>query len=322
MSSILKVDTIQNTGGTTGLTIDSGGRVLPSVPAFRADKTVAIDWTAGGGTGNLVTFNHTNGSGGSGDNSYNNGFDLSTIGTTGKVSPPVNGIYHIKASFLLNGNNSAGTAYVSINKNGTSTAGNTMGQNVYNTFATNAYWTIQANCTLSLTTSDFFGVGKNDSFKYWGSGVGVHSDYGYNFLECRLISTIQDKQMTTIATALTELGVTEWVLRGEPTSEEEFTEMYRKVTGSDDNGSAIESSNPSDFGTTWAAVSAKKTELTNAEPMRLLREERNRRLVETDWWASSDLTMSSERTTYRQALRDITNSATSLDDVTWPTKPS
>jgi len=128
--------------------------------------------------------------------------------------------------------------------------------------------------------------------------------------------------MTDIATALNELGVTEWVLRGEPTSEEEFTEMYRKVTGSDDNGSAIESSNPSDFGTTWAAVSAKKTELTNAEPMRLLREERNRRLVETDWWASSDLTMSSERTTYRQALRDITNSATSLDDVTWPTKPS
>ena len=128
--------------------------------------------------------------------------------------------------------------------------------------------------------------------------------------------------MTDIATALNELGVTEWVLRGEPTSEEEFTEMYRKVTGSDSNGSAIESDDPNDFGTTWSAVSAKKTELTNAEPMRLLREERNRRLVETDWWASSDLTMSSERTTYRQALRDITDSATSLDDVTWPTKPS
>ena len=37
MSSILKVDTIQNTGGTTGLTIDSGGRVLsPARPAFKA----------------------------------------------------------------------------------------------------------------------------------------------------------------------------------------------------------------------------------------------------------------------------------------------
>ena len=128
--------------------------------------------------------------------------------------------------------------------------------------------------------------------------------------------------MTDISTALSALGIDEWVLRGEPTSEAEFNEMFRKVTGADENGSAIESSNPSDFGTTWAAVSAKKTELVNAEPMRLLREERNRRLAETDWWALSDQTMSSERTTYRQALRDITDSATSLDDVTWPTKPS
>jgi len=128
--------------------------------------------------------------------------------------------------------------------------------------------------------------------------------------------------MTDISTALTELGVTEWVLRGEPTTEAEFAEMYRKVTGADDNGSAIESSNPDDFGTTWSAVSAKKTELTNAEPMRLLREERNRRIAETDWMGNSDVTMSDAWKTYRQALRDITNSATSLDDVTWPTKPS
>ena len=34
MSSILKVDTIQNTGGTTGLTIDSSGRVLKPVIPF------------------------------------------------------------------------------------------------------------------------------------------------------------------------------------------------------------------------------------------------------------------------------------------------
>jgi len=31
--------------------------------------------------------------------------------------------------------------------------------------------------------------------------------------------------------------------------------------------------------------------------------------------------MTAEQTTYRQALRDITDSATSLDDVVWPTKP-
>lgn len=127
--------------------------------------------------------------------------------------------------------------------------------------------------------------------------------------------------MTDIASALNELGINEWVLRGEPTSEAEFNEMFRKVTGSDDSGTAIESSDPATWGVTWAQVSAKKTELVNAEPMRKLREERNRRLAETDWWASSDLTMTSAQTTYRQALRDITDSATSLDDVTWPTKP-
>ena len=73
--------------------------------------------------------------------------------------------------------------------------------------------------------------------------------------------------MTTIANALTELGITEWVLRGEPTSEAEFNSMFRKVTGADANGSAIESSNPADWGTTWAAVSAKRDELIAAEPI-------------------------------------------------------
>lgn len=52
-----------------------------------------------------------------------------------------------------------------------------------------------------------------------------------------------------------------------------------------------------------------------------LRKERNIRLAETDWWASSDLTMTQAQTDYRQALRDITDNATSLDDVTWPEKP-
>jgi hypothetical protein len=44
-------------------------------------------------------------------------------------------------------------------------------------------------------------------------------------------------------------------------------------------------------------------------------------IAATDWWAGSDHTMTSAQTAYRQALRDITDSATSLDDVTWPTKP-
>ena len=125
----------------------------------------------------------------------------------------------------------------------------------------------------------------------------------------------------SIAEALTELGIKEWVLRGEPTTEAEFGEMFRKVTGADENGSAIESANPDDWGTTWSAVKAKADELKAAEPMKLLRAERDSRLAVTDWWASSDLTMSDERKAYRQELRDITKSATSLDDVKWPTKP-
>ena len=127
--------------------------------------------------------------------------------------------------------------------------------------------------------------------------------------------------MASVSQALSELGITEWVLRGEPTTEAEFNQMFRKVTGADANGSAIESSDPADFGTDWATVKAKVDELTAAEPMKALREERNRRIAETDWWASSDLTMTAEQTAYRQALRDITASATSLDDVVWPTKP-
>ena len=111
--------------------------------------------------------------------------------------------------------------------------------------------------------------------------------------------------MTDIATALNELGITEWVLRGEPTTEDEFNEMFRKVTGADDNGSAIESSDPSKFGVTWKQASDKKTELVNAKPMADLRAERDRRLAETDWMASSDLTLADNWKTYRQSLRDV-----------------
>jgi len=137
--------------------------------------------------------------------------------------------------------------------------------------------------------------------------------------------------MTTIAQALSELGINEWVLRGEPTTEDEFNSMFRKVTGADSNGSAIESDKTSDFGTTWKAVSDKKTELINAEPMRLLRVERNRLLAETDWMANSDVTLADNWKTYRQQLRDLPASASpklssdgSLDmsSVSFPTKPS
>ena len=60
------------------------------------------------------------------------------------------------------------------------------------------------------------------------------------------------------------------------------------------------------------AVATKETELENAYKLNELRVERNRRLVETDHYGLSDQTMTSDMSTYRQALRDITKSATSL----------
>jgi len=129
--------------------------------------------------------------------------------------------------------------------------------------------------------------------------------------------------MANVSQALQELGITEWVLRGEPTNSDEFASMFTKVIGTTENNTAIESDNSADWpeGLDWDAVETKMNELTAAEPMKELRAERDRLIAATDWWASSDLTMTDAQTAYRQALRDITDSASSLDDVTWPTAP-
>ena len=106
--------------------------------------------------------------------------------------------------------------------------------------------------------------------------------------------------MTDISTAIRALTPTaEWTVRGTE------IEWHSKDISQPSND----------------AINAKIDELKAAEPMRLLREERDRLIAATDWWASSDLTMSSAQTKYRQDLRDITKSATSLDDVSWPEKP-
>ena len=77
-------------------------------------------------------------------------------------------------------------------------------------------------------------------------------------------------------------------------------------------------------------IQAKLTELQAAEPMRLLRQERNRRIAETDWrdLPSYPGTDQDEWKTYRQALRDLPSTASpeldengQLTNVTWPTKP-
>ena len=52
-----------------------------------------------------------------------------------------------------------------------------------------------------------------------------------------------------------------------------------------------------------------------------VRAERNKLLAKSDWHAMSDLTMSDDWKTYRQALRDLPANTADPTDVTWPTTP-
>ena len=87
----------------------------------------------------------------------------------------------------------------------------------------------------------------------------------------------------------------------------------------------------SDTPPTESEIDAEVTRLNNAEPVRLLRVERNRLLTACDWRASSDLTLADAWKTYRQALRDLPASASpkldsdgylDMTSVTFPTEPT
>ena len=84
---------------------------------------------------------------------------------------------------------------------------------------------------------------------------------------------------------------------------------------------------------TESEIDSEVTRLDNAEPMRLLRLERNRLLTACDWTQSRDITLSNDADwkTYRQALRDLPASASpkldasgnlDMSSVTFPTEPS
>ena len=75
----------------------------------------------------------------------------------------------------------------------------------------------------------------------------------------------------------------------------------------------------------------KIAELDAAEPIRLLRIERNKKIAETDWRMLPDQTPSDDWINYRQALRDLpastspkldSNYELDFSSFTWPTEPS
>ena len=82
---------------------------------------------------------------------------------------------------------------------------------------------------------------------------------------------------------------------------------------------------------TESEIDAEIKRLQDLEAIRLLRQQRNSKLCQSDWRANSDVTMSDEWKTYRQQLRDMTKTANpKLDEyyeldkssVTWPKEPS
>ena len=69
-----------------------------------------------------------------------------------------------------------------------------------------------------------------------------------------------------------------------------------------------------------STTSDEQTDLTNQQWVNV-RSERDLKLQETDWRASSDLTLSDTWKTYRQALRDVPTQSDPFN-ITWPTEPS
>ena len=115
-------------------------------------------------------------------------------------------------------------------------------------------------------------------------------------------------------------------LKEDPTTEEEWKANYTEQIGTTDDNCAIMSNDPTKWIVTWKQIEALQASLKVDLPLERLRHERKLRLAETDWVVAKSTetgtSISDEWKTYRQALRDITKTATSLDDVKWPTKPN
>jgi hypothetical protein len=89
----------------------------------------------------------------------------------------------------------------------------------------------------------------------------------------------------------------------------------------------LETGEPIEFGNTLQeelGMSQEEADAAHAEgQLNVLRAERDYLISKTDWVAGEDVpqAIKDKWYPYRQALRDITNNYTSLEDVVWPEKP-
>jgi len=72
---------------------------------------------------------------------------------------------------------------------------------------------------------------------------------------------------------------------------------------------------------TASDIIAIQSEYDAATALETLRAKRDQLLHDTDWWASSDLSISEDQTTYRQALRDLPANTPDPANPTWPVGP-
>ena len=109
----------------------------------------------------------------------------------------------------------------------------------------------------------------------------------------------------------------------------EYQSVRRNGVTQDANGNWVEAweiadmfSDDAELGTKAEQEAAYQQDLDDTAA-KSNRNTRDTLIAETDWWASSDLTMTAEQTSYRQALRDITTHANwpHLSEDDWPTKP-
>lgn len=121
--------------------------------------------------------------------------------------------------------------------------------------------------------------------------------------------------MRDIVKALRHLNVSNWSLDYEPKNEAEFKEAFGINILDSDGAPTSFSRDSADFPVTW-------NQLVQADDLIALREERNKVIAKTDWRALNDLTLDSDWRIYRQSLRDITETYSSLDSAIWPEEPS